>query len=133
MEADRLLSDVHPEEASMIVLPGGMPGTMNLIENPELVALLKKAYEEKIKLAAICAAPMILGKLGFLDGKSAVCYPGFESELKGAFIPDLRVVTDGEITTYKGPGTALEFAFELVKILKDEKIAEKLKGGMLAK
>ena len=88
-----------------------------------LTEALKKADQEKRGIAAICAAPSVLGDLGFLKGKKAVCYPGFESRLTGAEVLAVPVVTDGHITTSRGMGTAIAFALELTKRLKDEETA----------
>ena len=82
------------------------------------------------RIAAICAAPSILGKLGMLDGREAICFPGFEKYLKGALVSRNNVVTDENITTSKGPGTAIGFALELVKILKGEKAAKVLASSL---
>ena len=82
-------------------------------------------------IAAICAAPSILGKLGLLDKKEAVCYPGFEETLKGAVIGEDIVVQGGNFITSKGPGTAICFALHLVGLLKDKETAEELKKGMI--
>ena len=113
-------------DMEMIVLPGGMPGTMNLAACEKLTEALKKADQEKRGIAAICAAPSVLGDLGFLKGKKAVCYPGFESRLTGAEVLAVPVVTDGHITTSRGMGTAIAFALELTKRLKDEETAKQV-------
>ena len=112
-----------PDKLDMLVLPGGMPGTTNLAACEKLTEALKKADQEKRGIAAICAAPSVLGDLGFLKGKKAVCYPGFESRLTGA---EVLVVTDGHITTSRGMGTAIAFALELTKRLKDEETAKQV-------
>ena len=96
-------------EAELIFLPGGMPGTKNLDASPTVHKALDIATEQNAYIAAICAAPMILGKRGMLNGKSAVCYPSFEEYLIGASIPsDKRIVTDGKIITAMGMGVAYE-------------------------
>ena len=82
-------------------------------------------------VAAICAAPSVLGDLGFLKGKKAVCYPGFESRLTGAEVLAVPVVTDGHITTSRGMGTAIAFALELTKRLKDEETAKQVGRSIL--
>ena len=115
----------------MLVLPGGMPGTMNLAACEKLTEALKKADQEKRGIAAICAAPSMLGDLGFLKGKKAVCYPGFESRLTGAEVLAVPVVTDGHITTSRGMGTAIAFALELTKRLKDEETAKQVGRSIL--
>ena len=117
-----------PSEAALI-LPGG-PGTANLKTHSPLRALLKQHNAAGGRIAAICAAPSVLGALGLLNGKKAVCYPGFEPELEGALIGENAVETDGNITTSKGPLTAAVFAFELLRILKGEAVSEKIRGQM---
>ena len=96
-----------------------------------LTEALKKADQEKRGIAAICAAPSVLGDLGFLKGKKAVCYPGFESRLTGAEVLAVPVVTDGHITTSRGMGTAIAFALELTKRLKDEETAKQVGRSIL--
>ena len=122
--ADKLFEE--QDDPDVIVLPGGMPGTTNLAACEKLTEALKKADQEKRGIAAICAAPSVLGDLGFLKGKKAVCYPGFESRLTGAEVLAVPVVTDGHITTSRGMGTAIAFALELTKRLKDEETAKQV-------
>ena len=117
----------------MIILPGGMPGSKNLDENEIVDKIVKKAYDDEITLAAICAAPMILGKRGFLRGKKAVCYPGFEEYLLDARLTGGRVEEDGNIITACGMGAALEFALVLCKRLKGEDEAERIASSVLEK
>ena len=118
-----------------IVLPGGMPGAENLARSETLQMLLEKMKKNGKLIGAICAAPaMVLAPQGYLEGKKATCYPGYEDRM-GAnvkFSTD-RVVRDGLIITSRGPGSALEFALELVRQLVDDKAADKLSNGMLAK
>lgn len=128
---DIALADVNLEEADAIVLPGGMPGTKHLAESQALSELLRQADGRKLHLAAICAAPSVLGGLGLLKGKRAVCYPGFEEKLTGADVGVEAVVTDGNITTSRGMGTAIDFALELVAILKGENRAREVAGSIL--
>ena len=114
-----------------VMLPGGMPGTKNLDKSPLVKEVLKKAEEENKIIAAICAAPLVLGKMGLLKGKNAVCYPGFESDLLGANIVNEPCVRDKNFLTGKGPGAALDFAFSLCDMLKGEtKTSSKLKKEM---
>jgi len=118
------------EEIEMIVLPGGMPGTKNLEKSPFVRGVIDYCVSENKYLAAICAAPSILGHLKLLREKYAVCFPGYEEELYGAMIPkDEFVCRDGFIVTAKGPGSAVDFALELVSILVEEEgAAEELRG-----
>ena len=116
-----------------VVLPGGMPGAKNLSESPELARLLAKMNQEGKLIGAICAAPaLVLSKIGLLDGRKATCYPSFEKNFSSkTTFSEARVVRDGHVITSRGPGSALEFALELVKELVGPKEAEKLSGVML--
>jgi 4-methyl-5(b-hydroxyethyl)-thiazole monophosphate biosynthesis len=98
------------------IFPGGMPGAKNLDECDFTDKVIDAILKNGGRLAAICAAPMILGHRGLLKGKSACCYPGFENELTGARISYEPCVTDGNITTARGMGAALDFAEELVSL-----------------
>lgn len=105
------------ERLEMIVLPGGMPGTLNLEHDEVVQAAIDYCVKNDIPIGAICAAPSILGKKGLLAGKRAICFPGFEKYLTGAELADERVVTDGNITTAAGAGVAVEFGLRLVEVL----------------
>lgn len=131
VEADQLYDEADYNHSSMIVLPGGMPGTTNLMNHEGLTGQLIKFYEEKKIIAAICAAPMILGSLGFLQGKKAVCYPGFESTLTGATVLQSPFVVDDNIITGRGVGTALDFSLEIVRILKGGLLADQLRTALV--
>ena len=121
------------EDAEMLILPGGMPGTKNLAACKRLSELLvSAANDEKTYIAAICAAPSVLGGLGILKGKKATCYPGFEAYLEGALISDESVVADGRILTAAGMGVAVEFGLAAVKRLCGEETAERLRGSVVA-
>ena len=126
IDSDVILSD----KVDMIVLPGGMPGTLNMAGNKILCDALKKQAESGKRVAAICAAPSVLGGLGLLKGKKATCYPGFEDKLLGADYTHEGVVTDGCITTARGLGYALDLGLELVRLLIDEDTALKLKDSI---
>lgn len=128
---DVMYRDSTPE---MIILPGGMPGSTNLDESKTVDAALRVAAKKGAFLCAICAAPLVLGKRGYLEGKRAVCYPGFEEFLAGAEVSESEtVVRDGNIITAKGMGAAFEFGLELVRALKDDKTAESIKKSVYAK
>jgi len=115
--ADRLFEETDYNLGTMIVLPGGMPGTEHLEEHAGLLEQIK-IYEQKDKwIAAICAAPKILGNLGMLNNRTATCYPDYEDELTGANFSSEPVVQSGRIITSRGPGTALLFALKIVEIL----------------
>ncbi len=124
--ADSLFEDMEYGDTDMLVLPGGMPGTLNLSKHEGLSRLLKSFYESGKELAAICAAPRILGTKGFLSGKNATCYPGNEESLLGARYQAADVVMDGNIVTSRGMGTALDFSLSLVTKLKGREEAVRL-------
>lgn len=126
---DTMLRDPAPE---MIILPGGMPGAKHLDESRAVDATLRIAHRSGAYLAAICAAPMVLGHRGYLKGKRAVCFPGFEDQLEGAVISSERVVRDGKIITAAGMGVALEFGLALVAALKGDEAARQLRTAVLA-
>lgn len=115
IQADTTADEISVKDMDGVILPGGMPGTLNLQKNSAAAACLKHCADEGKLIAAICAAPMILGEMGLLNGKAAVCFPGFEEYLEGASLKDAGVVTDGNIITAKGAGAALEFGAEIVE------------------
>lgn len=121
------------DDISAVILPGGMPGTTNLKNSAVVNSFLDFAYKNNILICAICAAPLILGGLGFLNGKKAVCFPGFEDELKGAIIQKQSVCKDGNIITAKGAGVAIDFGLEIVKALDSEEKAISIKESMQCK
>jgi 4-methyl-5(b-hydroxyethyl)-thiazole monophosphate biosynthesis len=129
--ADKTFEELDNKAADMLVLPGGMPGTTNLEKHEGLRELIKEFYHKEKYIAAICAAPSILGKMGLLESSMATCYPGFEKYLKGAIHTDDPVIRHKNIITSKGPGTAMLFAFELVELLVGGEIAEELRDSMI--
>ena len=131
--ADALFRKSTIEEGDCIVLPGGMPGTNNLWASESLKQALVALNEKGILIAAICAAPMILGKLGILNGKNATCYPGFEEHLLGASVSSNLVVEDGNIITGRGPGAAAEFAFAIARRYLSAHDVEQVRLGMIMK
>jgi len=128
---DDLFEYVDHQGADILILPGGGPGTKNLAASHKLGDLLKKYNAEGKWVAAICAAPSILGALGILKGKTATSYPGYEPQLEGATISHAPVVQDGNIITSRGAGTALEFALKLVEISVGKEKAMNLREGMV--
>ena len=113
-----------------VVLPGGMPGTRNLEASETVQRFLDFAWENGLVIGAICAAPSVLGHKGFLDGKKATCFPGFESELLGAQFVGAPAVTDGNVITGKGAGAAIEFGLALSAKLCGEDTAKKVRESM---
>ncbi len=132
LRADAQFTDCNFTDGDMFIVPGGMPGTSNLDAFPPLGQLLVRANAAGLKIASICAAPMILGQLAILEGKKATCYPGFESYLGESYVNE-RVVVSDNITTSQGPGTALEFSLCLVEQLMGKETAEALSKGTLTK
>lgn len=114
--ADGLMKD-GVGNYDMIVLPGGMPGTKNLLASEAVCAEVQRASKNGKAIGAICAAPMILGRLDLLQGKQATCFPGFEEDLIGATHLDLPSVIDGNIITGRGAGTAIQFGLSLITVL----------------
>lgn len=103
------------DELEMIVLPGGMPGTLNLEKSEYVQQAIDFCMEKNLPIGAICAAPSILGHKGILRGRKAVCYQGFEAQLDGAEIGTGAVAVDGNIITARGAGVAMQFALALVE------------------
>lgn len=115
------------ENAEAIILPGGMPGTLNLENNQIVQSAIDSAVSDNILICAICAAPSILGHKGLLEGKNAIAFPGFENDLKGAVISDDYVAADGNFITAKGAGVATEFGLKIVEMLTDKETADNIK------
>ncbi len=127
-------ADILPEEVVLneavqaVVLPGGMPGAKNLDADETVSRAIAFAAEKGKLLCAICAAPFLLGKRGLLQGKTAICFPGFEADLTGAEISEQSVCRDGNIITAKGMGVATEFGLKIVEALSGEKTAAELRA-----
>ncbi|MGN1101687.1 MAG: DJ-1 family glyoxalase III [Huintestinicola sp.] len=128
---DITIEETVTEGLEMIVLPGGMPGTKNLAANARVAELIRFCSDRNILIGAICAAPSVLGEMGLLKGRKAVCYPGFEGALRGAEVLTVPAVRDGNIITARGAGAALEFSYELISALFDNAAAEKLAGNIV--
>jgi 4-methyl-5(b-hydroxyethyl)-thiazole monophosphate biosynthesis len=124
--AEALFNNLDYSDADMLVLPGGMPGTKNLGEHPGLDALLKDFAAKGKKIAAICAAPRVLGTKGLLEGKKATCYPGHEEALHGAKLMREDVVIDSNIITSRGMGTAIDFSLAIIRKLKGAEEAKRI-------
>lgn len=127
---DMEINEVNTDDFDTVILPGGMPGTLNL-EKSEAVQNIIDYFKNCGKLiCAICAAPSILGHKNLLNGKEATCYPGFEKELNGAKISKLPAVKDGNFITAKGPGAAKDFGALILSALKGEKVAKEVLKSM---
>ena len=128
-------ADILPEEMDLtridaVILPGGMPGTLNLEASEAVKDALNWSAEQQCLIAAICAAPSVLGHMGLLNGKEAICFPGFEGELTGAEFVDEAAVRDGNIITSRGAGTATQFAAAIIEALIFKERADRLKAGI---
>lgn len=126
MQTEVVLNEIDTDIFDMVVLPGGLKGMENLKACKEVSDLLIRYNEQGKWLAAICASPSILGNLGLLENKNAVCYPGHEQNLTGAMIQEDDVVVDGNIITSKGPATSLSFALKLIEVLCGEEKANEI-------
>lgn len=113
-----------------IFLPGGMPGTLNLEKSEKVNEAINFCVQNNLLIAAICAAPSILGHKGLLKGKKAVCFPGFENELEGALLSREFICEDGNIMTAKGMGSAVEFGLRIAELLKCADNADKIRFSL---
>ena len=130
VKADKTEDQLDLQMLSAVVLPGGMPGTLHLEKSDAVQRAVSYAMEQKLPVAAICAAPSILGHAGYLQGLHATCYPGFEDALDGAIYEEGGVVTDGIVTTAAGAGVAIDFALELVRRLASVAVAEEIRRSI---
>lgn len=119
------------DELEMIVLPGGMPGTLNLEKSPYVQAAIDYCAANNKYIGAICAAPSILGHKGLLKGRTAVCYEGFEAQLEGANIGSEPVAVDGQFITSRGAGTAIDFGLKLVEAAVSEEESIRLRNAII--
>lgn len=131
VQADCLFEEIDFSETDMLVLPGGMPGTRNLMNHKGLQELLRAYHEKGRYIAAICAAPSVFGRLGFLKGRRACCYPSFEEKLEGAEVVQEPVSVDGHIITSRGMGTAIPFALKLTALLCGEEKADEISRSII--
>ena len=133
VNADTLFEQTDLSSGDMLVLPGGMPGAANLNAHTGLKNALEQYVASGKKIAAICAAPLVFGGLGLLQGKNATAYPGYESTLKGATFVKSPVVKDGNIITGRGPGFAFQFGLAIVEELQGKVKAGEVAEGLLLK
>ncbi|MBC8569886.1 DJ-1 family glyoxalase III [Zongyangia hominis] len=127
---DTTVAHIDYDNLEMIVLPGGVPGTLGLEKSPGVQQCIDYAVANGLWIGAICAAPSILGHKGLLEGREAICFPGYEQELSGATISGQRVCVDGKFITAKGAGAAVEFGLKLVECLKGEDRAKTVGASM---
>jgi 4-methyl-5(b-hydroxyethyl)-thiazole monophosphate biosynthesis len=130
---DTTLDHVLGENFDMVVLPGGMPGAEHLDQDPRIHRLVQRQAEDGKYTAAICAAPKVLANAGLLDGKRATSYPGFidAMDLPATQVLERTVVVDGKLVTSRGPGTAMDFALELIAQLEGEAKRSEVEGPLL--
>lgn len=133
VKADKTFQSFQPNQYDLMVLPGGMPGSDHLFAHEGLKKTLVEHHAKGKPLAAICAAPYILGELGLLKNKKATCFPGYENQLHGAMVTKQKVENDGNIVTGNGAGNSMLFALELVSLLCGPKTAEELATRMMVK
>lgn len=131
VQTEDTFDEVNFVESDMIVLPGGMPGTTNLMEHEGVRRVVKDFAENGKPVAAICAAPMVLADLGLIKGKKITCYPSVEKEIQGSVFTHLPVTVDGNIITSRGVGTAIAFALKLIEILSGSEKAEEIAASIV--
>ena len=131
--ADESLDHVMTDEFAMILLPGGLGGTKNMMEDERVRRIIEHHDEKGRHIAAICAAPTILADIGVTKGRTITSHPSVKDEFKNETYSEERVVIDGNIITSRGPGTALEFGLKLVEILVGKEKAEEVNAGVMAK
>lgn len=131
VKMDKMISDADTDSYDMLVLPGGMPGTLNLEASEELMNSLDAFYEKGGYVAAICAAPSIFGHRGYLKGRKATCYPSFEEHLAGAEVIFDGAVTDGNVITGRGMGCAIDFSIEIITALISEQKAKAIAESVI--
>ncbi len=122
--------EVNLDTVSAVIFPGGMPGALNLDASDFSGKIIEAVKEKGGIIAAICAAPLVLGRRGLLEGRRATCYPGFEGELRGAVPTGNAVEVDGNVVTARGMGVALEFALTLTSLIKGQDEATRISEGV---
>ncbi|MCK8817261.1 DJ-1/PfpI family protein [Natroniella sulfidigena] len=131
IEADQSIDQITSTDLTGIILPGGMPGAVNLREDERVINLIQELADDNKLIAAICAAPIVLEEAGVLKDKEATSYPGFKPRMKSCKYQEDRVVIDDNLITGRGPGVALEFVLTIVKYLANQDAALELKEAML--
>lgn len=128
IKTDMLIDEFDFYDVEAVVLPGGMPGTLNLENNQTVQKIIDNASNTNAFICAICAAPSILGHKGLLNEKEATCFPGFENALEGATLSEDFVVTDGKFITARGAGVSVDFGLEIVKQLRGEELSNEIRS-----
>lgn len=130
-QADTVLEETDIDSYDGVVLPGGLKGTENLAAHAGVVSAVQEFAKAGKLVAAICAAPSVLGQAGVLKGKHATCHPGWEEKLTGAVTSQESVVTDGNIITSRGMGTAIDFSLAMIQYLADEETVANVRKGIV--
>ncbi len=130
VKCDMTIDEFDFYDVEAVVLPGGMPGTLNLENSSAVQKVIDNANNTNAFICAICAAPSILGHKGLLSGKKAVCFPGFENSLEGCESCCEYVVTDGKFITAKGAGVCIEFGLEIVKQLRGGELSDEIRKSI---
>lgn len=128
--ADSIIGELRPVDFNCIILPGGMPGAENLKKSDTVLSYIKHIFSKGGYVGAICAAPIVLAHAGILYGKRVTSFPGYEPELEGAKFTGAPIEVDGTVITGRGPGCAVQFALEIVRILSGEKLMAELRKNM---
>ena len=129
--ADCTVDEIDEDALEMVVLPGGLGGVASILGCETAMHIVRRAYDAGKFVAAICAGPTILAKLGITDGKKATCYPGCEGQMGSADCTGGSTARDGKIITGRAAGSALDFGLALLAALRGEKAAKKVAGGMV--
>lgn len=131
VKADKLLTEIDPTDVELLFLPGGLGGVTAITESPEAAALIEAVAAAGRYVAAICAGPTVLAGLGLLEGRQAVCFPGMETQMKGAIVQKgISVVLDKPFLTGEAAGSVFPFAFRLIELLKGKDIAEQVRSSI---
>jgi len=131
VKAECTVEEIDLAHAEMVVVPGGMGGVESILGCETALQTVRAAFDRGCYVAAICAGPMVLSRLGILEGKNVTCYPGLEPELDKALPVNAAAVTDGKVITGRGPGAALDFGYALLTALKGKEISDKVRSDMV--
>ncbi len=130
---DTSIENILNDEFDLIVLPGGLPGSDNLRDNPQVQALLKRQHQQGKMVGAICAAPRALVAAGILQGKTITCYPGAlgQEKTSGINISSNSIEIDNNVITSRGPGTAMDFALTIIELFGGKQLSESIEAGLV--
>ena len=131
VQAECRLKDVSLEDMEMLILPGGLRGVRSILDCEDALKLVRRAFECGKYIAAICAAPTILAKLGITEGKPAVCYPGMENQMGDSVIRNCTAVVSDRVITGRSAGAAMDFSLALITVLRGSEAATKVANGIV--